>query len=335
MYYANKLESLRSLFGIDDIALETDFLMVGGRRFPILDDVIILLDQEQYPQGLRNRLHGDGGRSGEGTGVAAGFAEDIQYTFGEEWKTYNRILPEHEAEFREYFDIVDLEGLRGKRVCDMGCGIGRWAYFLRERVGELVLVDFSEAIFEARRNLADADNALFFMADLKRLPLAPDCADFAYCLGVLHHLPAPALTEVRALARFAPTLLIYLYYALDNRPAYFRFLLGLATGIRSLLACVRSRPLRAVFTEMLTWTIYLPFVGLGHALAPLGLANRVPLYEGYRGKGLARIRQDVYDRFFTRIEQRVSRADIRTLRGSFSEVVISDGLPYWHFLCRR
>lgn len=332
MYYANKLESLRSLFETDEVALEKDFLRVGGYRFPIVDDVIVLLDPEQYPHGLRARLHG---RNGEKTGAPAAFAEDIQYSFGEEWKTYNRILPEHEAEFREYFDIVDLEGLRGKRVCDMGCGIGRWAYFLRDRVGELVLVDFSEAIFEARHNLADADNTLFFMADLKRLPFAPDCADFAYCLGVLHHLPTPALVEVRAMARFAPTLLIYLYYALDNRPAYFRLLLGLATGIRSLLARVRNRPLRAAFTELLTWTTYIPFIGLGHVLAPLGLGNRVPLYEGYRGKGLARIRQDVYDRFFTRIEQRVSRTDIRALADSFSEVIISDGLPYWHFLCRR
>jgi hypothetical protein len=48
-----------------------------------------------------------------------------------------------------------------------------------------------------------------------------------------------------------------------------------------------------------------------------------------------RIQQDVYDRFFTRIEQRVSRAQINELRNDFTDVQISDALPYWHFLLIR
>ena len=74
-------------------------------------------------------------------------AEDIQYTFGEEWKSYNEILPEHDSEFEKYFDLVKLNTLSDKRVCDMGCGIGRWAYYLSRYVKEIVLVAFSEAIF--------------------------------------------------------------------------------------------------------------------------------------------------------------------------------------------
>ncbi len=333
VYYANKLESLRSLFGTDEVALENDsVLRIGDCLLPIVDDVIILLDPGQYPQGLHNRLQG---RQYASPYNSPAFAGDIQFTFGEEWKAYNRMLPEHEAEFHAYFDIVDLEGLRGKRVCDLGCGIGRWAYFLREWAAEIVLVDFSEAIFEARSNLADDDHALFFMADLKQLPFARDSVDFIYCLGVLHHLPTPALDSVRALGYFAPTLLIYLYYALDNRPPYFRTLLSWVTGLRQVLARIRNGTIRAGMTEWMVWSIYLPLIGLGHVFTPMGLGPQVPLYEGYRGKGLSRIRQDVYDRFFTRIEQRVSRDEILALRDSFSEVVISDGLPYWHFVCRR
>ncbi len=47
------------------------------------------------------------------------------------------------------------------------------------------------------------------------------------------------------------------------------------------------------------------------------------------------MRQDVYDRFFTPIEQRVSRAQIMGLNDSFSRVSVSDGIPLWHFLCER
>jgi SAM-dependent methyltransferase len=59
-----------------------------------------------------------------------------------------------------------LESLRGRRICDFGCGIGRWSYFLRHRCRELVLIDFSDAIFAARENLRGASNALFFLADI-------------------------------------------------------------------------------------------------------------------------------------------------------------------------
>ena len=45
------------------------------------------------------------------------------------------------------------------------------------------------------------------------------------------------------------------------------------------------------------------------------------------------MRHSVYDRFFTLIEQRVSRAQIKELRDTFDEVEIADGQGYWHFLC--
>ena len=70
-------------------------------------------------------------------------------------------------------------------------------------------------------------------------------------------------------------------------------------------------------------------------MRPLGLSNKVPLYEFYRGKSLNRIRQDVYDRFFTSIEQRFSREQILQLSDTFASVSVSDRIPLWHFLCDR
>jgi len=58
----------------------------------------------------------------------------------------------------------------------------------------------------------------------------------------------------------------------------------------------------------------------------------VPLYETYRAKSLRRLSQDVYDRFFTRIEQRVTKADIEKLTDTFAKVIVSPDPPYWHFL---
>ena len=316
MYYANKIQSLQDLFGTKDLDVTATHLRVGSRRYPIIEDVIMLLDQS--PQAPTSE-----------------FAPDIQQTFGDEWKAYGGVLAEHEAEFKQYFDLVDLETLRQARVCDLGCGSGRWSTFLKDRCRELVLVDFSEAIFMARKNLAGCDRALFFHGDLKNLPFRESFADFLFSLGVLHHLPTPCLDEVRALYRAAPRLLIFLYYALDNRPFYFRWILGAVTLVRNVACRISSKGLRTLFSKLGTWGVYVPLVGLGHVLQSVGMGRFVPLYDFYRGKSVARIEQDVYDRFFTRIEQRVTKKEILTLRDTFSRVTISENLPYWHFLCER
>lgn len=56
MYYADKLESLKDLFGTKEIILNDNFMVVDGRSFPILDDVIVILDPSQYPPTLKKRL---------------------------------------------------------------------------------------------------------------------------------------------------------------------------------------------------------------------------------------------------------------------------------------
>lgn len=331
-YYAGKVESLKAVLGAVEVRVEPGRIVVDGRPYPVVDDVIVMLDPSRLPARLRAMLPGDDAR---GDAAAAPFAGDIQHTFGEEWSRFPEILPEHEREFRAYFDLVDLDALAGARVCDLGCGIGRWSHFLAGRCRELVLADFSEAIFVARRNLAGCPDALFFMADIADLPFRDDAFDFLFCLGVLHHLPVDALDAVRSLRRLSPRLLVFLYYALDNRPAAWRALLAAVTGMRRALSSLRSPALRSAATWALTLGLYLPMIGLGHLARPFGAQRHVPLFEFYRGKSLLRIRQDVYDRFFTRIEQRVTRAGIAGLSDSFSSVTVSDAPPYWHFECRR
>mgnify|MGYP000347176402 FL=1 len=132
MYYSNKMNLLSDMFGDSDLKLDESSLHVSGRRYPIVDDVIILLPYEQIPLSVKSRINGDS--SVEIQEEISHISQDIQYSFGEEWKQYNKVLPEHESEFKQYFDIVNLDDLKGKRVCDLGCGIGRWSYFLKENV---------------------------------------------------------------------------------------------------------------------------------------------------------------------------------------------------------
>jgi SAM-dependent methyltransferase len=330
-YYGDKIETLKDIFGSENIRLGEDQLTVNQDSYPILDDVIILLQPDQYPNGLREKM-GLVGKSNSKVSIKSD--QEIQFSFGEEWRKYSEVLPEHEAEFHHYFDLVDLEALKDLRVCDLGCGNGRWSYFLKNRCRELILIDFSDSIFVARSNLRDSDRCLFFMGDLTQLPFRNAFADFLFCLGVLHHLPTNCLEAVRGLKKYAPFLLIYLYYSLDNRPFYFPLLLKIVTWLRMMVSKVKYRHFRSCFTWVVGTLFYLPLVGLGRIFDLWGSSKYIPLYETYKGKSFPRIRQDVYDRFFTTIEQRCSKKEIETLKDTFSQVNISEQIPYWHYVCR-
>jgi SAM-dependent methyltransferase len=330
-YYSNKRDSLADIFG-GDVVVEDDSIRVGEVRFPVVDDVILCLNEAQLPPWLFERV---AGRQSRTTSPTTPIAADIQFTFGEEWKQFPAITADHGGLFREYFDLVNLPALADQRVCDLGCGMGRWSYFVADHCREIVLVDFSDAIFVARQNLAKKSNAIFIMADIQQLPLRDDCAGLVFSLGVLHHLPVAALDEVRKLGRLAPQLLVYLYYALDNRPAYFRLVLSLATVARRRLSQWKHPLVRRVATDAVAFGVYLPLVSVGRLFDLAGLGSYVPLFDMYKDKSIASMRQDAYDRFFTSIEQRVSRAQIAGLRDHFGSVTISDRLPFWHFLCSR
>jgi SAM-dependent methyltransferase len=331
MYYKNKTKTLSEIFGTPDIQLQGTFINVAGKVYPIVDDVIILLKSHQIPCRISEKIQ----CLTRYEEIAPSIEKDIQYTFGEEWKTFNKILPQHHDEFKLYFDLIDLPTLESKRICDLGCGIGRWSYFLKDIAKEIVLIDFSESIFEARKNLSESDNTIFIMADVLDLPFPNDTFDFIFCLGVLHHIPQPALQSVRKLSSLAPEFLIYLYYALDNRGALYKLIFYFANMIRNLTCNITSPTARSILTEVLMWLLYIPIIIIGKILTIFGAqASKVP-FNFYGHMNLGRIRQDVYDRFFTRIEQRVSKQEIQKLSDTFSEIVVSDDLPFWHFLCRK
>ena len=145
--------------------------------------------------------------------------------FGREWQHFDQSgLSEEEARrtFDDYFAIFDFAGV--DEGFDLGCGSGRWAKLVAPRVKRLHCIDPSDAIDVARKNLAGLPNVTFHCADAGRIPLEDGSQSFGYCLGVLHHIPDPEAALRSAVAKLRPgaQFLVYLYYAMENRPAWFR-----------------------------------------------------------------------------------------------------------------
>ena len=307
------------LFGerVEAVHFHAGAVEVGNRSFRLDRGVILLDEQEVHLETER------------------GTVEDVRRSFSEEWQSYGTLLPEHKSEFAAYFDLLDVSSLRDSVVVDLGCGSGRWSAMLAPFCKAIVLVDFSDAIFVAQSNLSQADNAIFFRGDVTDLPFLDDSVDFLFSLGVLHHLEEPCLPIARKLMRLGPRGLFYLYYALDNRPAYYRILLSGVTAVRRSLARVKSESKRRKISRTLAWGVYRPMVAAGHLARKVGVSAPVPLFESYRGKSVDRIEQDAYDRFFTSIEQRVSRVEVRNAFPREWRVEFSESEPFWHFLVKR
>lgn len=144
--------------------------------------------------------------------------------FGDEWARFDQSLLDPEEIrriFEGYFEKFPWEMLPPDAVgFDLGCGSGRWAKLVAPRVGKLHLIDPSNAIEVARKNLTDFSNCEFHRAGVDEIPLADESCDFGYCLGVLHHIPDTEDGLRKCVAKLKPgaPFLLYLYYRFDNSP---------------------------------------------------------------------------------------------------------------------
>ncbi|HEX8070877.1 MAG TPA: class I SAM-dependent methyltransferase [Pyrinomonadaceae bacterium] len=258
-------------------------------------------------------------------------------SFGQEWSRFDQSeLGEREQArlFAEYFDIFPWGALPvGAVGFDLGCGTGRWAKLVAPRVGRLYCVDASrEALEVARRNLAAQSNCEFVNASVAQLPFAADSMDFGYSLGVLHHVPDTRAGLAACVAKLKPgaPFLLYLYYAFDNRPAWFRLLWRTSDAGRRAVSRLPYR-LRHLTTDLIALAVYWPLARAARRLERTGRnVNAFPL-AAYRRRSFYTMRTDALDRFGTNLEQRFTRAEIEQMMttAGLTRITFSDTVPYW------
>jgi SAM-dependent methyltransferase len=238
---------------------------------------------------------------------------DVARGFGREWSTFNQneteLAPaERDKLFAEYFHIFPWTSLPLDAVgLDAGCGSGRWSMMVAPRVGHLHLLDASvEALAVAEKNLASSKNVAFHLASVGEIPLPDASLDFAFSLGVLHHIPDTlgAIKNIATKLKPGAPFLIYLYYALDNRPAWFRAVWQLSNIFRIVISGLPPA-LKLVASQIIAATIYFPLARLALLAGSFGLpTGNIPL-EAYKDRSFYTMRTDAYDRFCTSLEKRV------------------------------
>ena len=107
------------------------------------------------------------------------------------------------------------------------------------------------------------------------MPVPAASLDFAYSLGVLHHVPdtQAAIDAIAGKLKPGAPFLVYLYYALDNRPAWYRALWRISNAGRLVMSRL-PHPLRFVLSQIIAALVYWPLARTATLMSRLGRSPR-------------------------------------------------------------
>jgi len=139
-----------------------------------------------------------------------------------------------EVEARKYFvephipQFAQFERWRGKRVLEIGCGIGTDTISFARAGAQVTTVDLSDKSMDLARTRASVfgleDRIRFCPGDAEKLssfvPVEP--YDLIYSFGVIHHTPRPdaVLEQLRKYTRPGSTIKIMVYHQRSYKVAW-------------------------------------------------------------------------------------------------------------------
>ena len=267
------------------------------------------------------------------------YYKDVVEDFGKEWKRFNyndhSLMGELKKIYDNYFHIFpwELYNIDQSIGIDIGCGSGRWANFSADKVKKLILLDASsEALKVAKKNLEGKKNIEYLNQSAGSISIDTNSLDFAYSLGVLHHIPdlKSALIEINRILKPKSHLLLYLYYKFENKPIYYKLIWMLTNPFRAIISRLPSK-IKFVLSELIALTLYLPLARFCKLLNKFNIPiNNIPMYQ-YANLSYYIMRTDALDRFGTKVEKRYSKNEIESILEdcNFEKIQFSDKPPHW------
>ena len=268
-------------------------------------------------------------------------------SFGHEWATYDYGETETsealDAQFMAYCAPIDLTQFNPKTSLagDFGAGSGRWSSRLTPYFSLVYALEPSDGANSVLKNKFSNDPKIVVLQETvgsNSIPLAS--LDLAMSLGVLHHIPDTGLAIKDVSRRIKPggVFLCYLYYSLENKPAYYKMIFKAVDGVRRVISVLPQR-VKQLVTSLIAGLVYWPLARFSKVLNKLGIdTSNVPLHH-YADMPFVMLANDALDRFGTTLEQRFSKAEItemlRVADFDISTLKFSDKEPFWTFSVKK
>lgn len=134
--------------------------------------------------------------------------------------------------------IFDYDAMRGRRVLEIGCGMGCMAMNWAQRGADVTAIDLNPvAVAQTKARFAAYGlGGDIREADAELLPFPDATFDFVYSWGVLHHTPGirTAIAEIQRVLRPKSRVGLMLY---NRRSILYRYFVGYAEGIVNAERC--------------------------------------------------------------------------------------------------
>ena len=237
--------------------------------------------------------------------------------FGYSWSTYSTILPESKGQLERWLGSTTLGSFRGKKVMDVGCGMGRNPYwFVEAGAASVLAVDVDDgSLAMARRNLSPFSNARVEKCSAYDLdPAVQGTFDRVTCIGVLHHLGEPerALRAMWTCVAPGGDLVLWCYAKEGNRV---------------ILPIIQS--LRAIGSTLPIKMSHVIAKGVAAAAWPSLrlLPWRTDYYKRLRSLSFRNVENIIFDQMLPRIAHYWTKQDMERLAA-----VLPEGIPHIEFV---
>ena len=267
--------------------------------------------------------------------------------FGHEWAAFDYAETETaealDAQFAAYCAPIDLSQFNPETSLagDFGAGSGRWSSRLAPYFSSVYALEPSDGASTVLKTKFVGDPKIVVLKETVGVNSIPvGSLDLAMSLGVLHHIPdtALAIKDVSRSIKPGGVFLCYLYYNLENKPAYYKLIFKGVNIVRQVISA-SPQPLRRFSATIIAALVYWPLAQLSKVLSKLGRnTSNLPLHH-YANMPFVMLANDALDRFGTSLEQRFSKAEItemlRAAGFDLTTLRFSEIEPFWTFVVNK